>query len=296
VSTLLQDLRYAFRSLLHTPSLTIAAVLSLGLGIGANTTVFSWVQAVLLRPVPGTIEPASLRVSVLETREGQLRSWSYPNYRDFRDRSTLTEIVAQNSLAMSISVAGQAERAYGGIVSGNYFRVLGVQPALGRLLTDDDDRMPGGHPVAVISESYWQRRFGGDPAVVGHEVTINSVPMTIVGVTLAAIGLYGVIAYAVSQRMQEMGIRLALGAAPGDVLAMVLRQGLVITSIGLVIGLALAFAATGFMRSLLPGVEPRDPLTFIGVPALLLAIAAVAALIPARRVGAVDPVVALRYE
>ena len=120
--------------------------------------------------------------------------------------------------------------------------------------------------------------------------------MGILAVVLAAIGLYGVIAYAVSQRTQEMGIRLALGAAPGDVLKMVLRQGVVITTIGLVIGLGLAFAVTGFMRSLLPGIEPRDPLTFVGVPVLLMLIAVVAALIPARRAGAVDPVVALRYE
>jgi predicted permease len=120
--------------------------------------------------------------------------------------------------------------------------------------------------------------------------------MGILAVILAAVGLYGVIAYAVSQRTQEMGIRLALGAAPRDLLKMVLRQGVVITSIGLAIGLALAFAATGFMRSMLPGIAPRDPLTFIAVPLVLMAIAVVAALIPARRAGSVDPVVALRYE
>jgi predicted permease len=120
--------------------------------------------------------------------------------------------------------------------------------------------------------------------------------MGILAVVLAAVGLYGVIAYAVSQRTQEMGIRLALGAAPGDLLKMVLRQGVVITSIGLALGLTLAFAATGFMRSLLPGIAPRDPLTFIAVPLGLMAIAIVAALIPARRAGSVDPVIALRYE
>jgi predicted permease len=183
VSALFQDLRYAVRSLLHTPSLTIAAVLSLGLGIGANTTVFSWVQGVLLRPIPGTLNPNRLRVPVLETREAQQRSWSYPNYRDFRDRSTLTDIVGQDDLPMSIAVAGQAERAFGGIVSGNFFRVMGVQPALGRVFSDDDDRNPGGHPVVVISDSYWRRRFGADPAVIGREVTVNSVPMTVIGVT-----------------------------------------------------------------------------------------------------------------
>jgi ABC-type antimicrobial peptide transport system permease subunit len=120
--------------------------------------------------------------------------------------------------------------------------------------------------------------------------------MGILAVVLAAVGLYGVIAYAVSQRTQEMGIRLALGAAPSDLLKMVLRQGLVITSIGLGIGLTLAYAATGFMRSLLPGITPHDPVTFISVPLALLAIAIVAALIPARRAGTVDHVIALRYE
>jgi predicted permease len=120
--------------------------------------------------------------------------------------------------------------------------------------------------------------------------------MGILAVLLAAVGLYGVIAYTVSQRTQEMGIRLALGARPGDLLKMVLGQGLVITSSGLGIGLALAFGLTGFMGSLLPGIAARDPLTFIAVPLLLLAIAIAATLIPARRAGAVDPVVALRYE
>jgi predicted permease len=120
--------------------------------------------------------------------------------------------------------------------------------------------------------------------------------MGILAVILAAVGLYGVIAYAVSQRTQEMGIRLALGAAPGDLLKMVLRQGIVIAGMGLTIGLALAFAATGFMRSLLPGITPRDPVTFIAVPVVLLVIAMIAAVIPARRAGAVDPVTALRYE
>jgi predicted permease len=118
----------------------------------------------------------------------------------------------------------------------------------------------------------------------------------ILAVVLAAVGLYGVIAYAVSQRTQEMGIRLALGASPRDLLRMVLRQGLLVTSFGMAIGLVVAFAATGFMRSLLPGIQPRDPLTFVAVPLALLVIAIVAAVIPARRAGAVDPVVALRYE
>jgi predicted permease len=183
VSYLFQDIRHAFRSLTRTPTLTIAAALSLGLGIGANTTVFAWVQAVLLRPIPGAAEPNALRVATLETREGRQRSWSYPNYRDVRDRATTMEVVAQDDLPMSIAVSGQAERAYGALISGNYFRVMGLQPALGRLLSEEDDRTRGGHPVAVISHAYWQRRFAGDPSIVGRQVTINNLPMTIVGVT-----------------------------------------------------------------------------------------------------------------
>ncbi len=122
-------------------------------------------------------------IANLESREGRPRSWSYPNYRDMRDRSRLVEMVAQDDLAMSIAVGGQAERAYGGLVSGNYFQIMGVTPALGRLIGPEDDRNPGGHPVAVISHAYWQRRFAGDPAIVGREVMINSTPMTIIGVT-----------------------------------------------------------------------------------------------------------------
>jgi putative ABC transport system permease protein len=120
--------------------------------------------------------------------------------------------------------------------------------------------------------------------------------MGVLALVLAAVGLYGVVAYAVSQRTQEMGIRLALGAAPGDLLRMIMRQGLILAVTGLGIGLTLSFAVTGFMTTLLPGITPRDPVTFVVVPALLLVIALLAALIPARRAGAVDPVVALRYQ
>ncbi|MGH9176078.1 MAG: ABC transporter permease, partial [Vicinamibacterales bacterium] len=131
----------------------------------------------------------ALFVVNLETRDGQGRSWSYPNYRDVRDRARLVDFAIQDDLAMSIAEAGQAERAYGGLVSGNYFQTMGVAPGLGRLIGPEDDRLAGGHSVAVISHAYWQRRFAGDPSIVGREVTINSTPMTIIGV--AAAGFLG---------------------------------------------------------------------------------------------------------
>jgi predicted permease len=123
--------------------------------------------------------------------------------------------------------------------------------------------------------------------------------MGVLALLLAAIGLYGVMAYAVSQRMQEMGIRLALGASPASLLGMMIGQGMKLTTVGLVIGLALAFAAfgsIGAVRTLLPGISPLDPITFIAVPAVLAVIAFLATWIPARRAGRVDPLVALRVD
>jgi macrolide transport system ATP-binding/permease protein len=185
VSTLLSDLRYSVRSLLKNPGLTVAAILSLGLGIGANTTIFTWVQSVLFRPIPMAADPGSIRIAAMENREGQSRSWSYPNYTDFRDRATLVDVVAQDDQTFSFAVDDTAERTFGGLVSGNFFQVMSVRAAAGRLLTPQDDVTPSGHAVVVISYAYWQRRFNGDSAVVGKQVTINNTPMTIVGVAPA---------------------------------------------------------------------------------------------------------------
>ncbi len=182
MSTLVADIRYSVRSLLKHPGLTVAAILSLGLGIGANTTIFTWVQAVLFRPIPMAADAGSIRIAAMENREGQSRSWSYPNFEDFRSRATLVDAIAQDDQTFSIAVDQTAERAWGGLVTGNFFDVMGVRAAAGRLITPQDDVTPGNHPVAVISYAYWQRRFRGDPAIVGRAVTINNTPMTIIGV------------------------------------------------------------------------------------------------------------------
>ncbi|MGH9386549.1 MAG: ABC transporter permease [Vicinamibacterales bacterium] len=182
MSTIGSDLRYAVRSLLKSPGLSLAAILSLGLGIGANTTIFTWVQAVLFRPIPVASEPDRILIPAMTSREGRNRSWSYPNYRDFRDRSRLIDIVGQDDMTLSIAVDGQTERAWGGLVSGNYFDVIGLKPAAGRLFTAEDDKTPGAHPVLVLSHAYWQRRFAGDLSIVGREVSINNTPMTVIGV------------------------------------------------------------------------------------------------------------------
>jgi putative ABC transport system permease protein len=113
---------------------------------------------------------------------------------------------------------------------------------------------------------------------------------------LACVGLYGVISYAVAQRTHEIGVRMALGARPGDVLKLVLRQGMWLTIAGLVVGIAIGSVATRVLSDMLFGVTPRDPLTFVGVPALLLLVAFLACYIPARRATRIDPLVALRWE
>ena len=195
MSTLISDIRYSVRSLLKNPGLTAAAVLSLGLGIGANTTIFTWVQAVLFRPIPMAADPGTIRIAAMENRDGQSRAWSYPNFTDFRDRVTLMEVVAQDDQTFNVAVDDSAERNWGGLVSGNFFQVMGLQAAAGRLFTPQDDVTPGGHPVAVISYAYWQQRFGGSPAIVGKQVTINNTPMTIIGVAPEGfIGAFGGIA------------------------------------------------------------------------------------------------------
>ena len=195
MSTLLSDIRYSIRSLLKNPGLTAAAVLSLGLGIGANTTIFTWAQATLFRPIPMAADPGTIRIAAMESRDGQNRSWSYPNFTDFRDRATLMDVVAQDDQTFNVAVDESAERNWGGLVSGNFFQVMGVQPAAGRLFSPEDDVTPGGHPVAVISYAYWQQRFAGSASIVGKQVTINNTPMTIIGVAPEGfIGAFGGIA------------------------------------------------------------------------------------------------------
>ena len=183
METLIHDVRHGFRSLIKSPGLTGAAIVSLALGIGANTTLFTWVKAVLLRPVPGASDPASLHVAVVTGRDGSRQFWSYPNYRDVRARATTFDIIVQGELVFSLAADGQSERAFGAIVPGNYFEVMGVGAAAGRLLTAGDDLTPGAHPVVVLSYPYWQRRFAGNPDIVGREVRINNTPFTVVGVT-----------------------------------------------------------------------------------------------------------------
>ena len=208
---LFPDLRYAFRGLARSPLFTSVALLSIALGIGANTAIFTLVDEVLLRQLP-VKDPGQLvlfngaRNHYGNNSGGNMLS--FPMYEDFRDdfveRGTapalprvslkvangapapkiFSGMFARRAVAMNVGVDGQTERVPGELVSGTYFQVLGVRAALGRLITSDDDKRGDG-PVAVLSYDYWRTRFGADPKVVGQIVTVNNNKLTIIGVSQA---------------------------------------------------------------------------------------------------------------
>ncbi len=193
MQTVWQDIRYGVRVLGKNPGFTAIAVLTLALGIGANTAIFSLMNQILLRQLP-IQNPSELVVlhdpgpltGRLSSDGDNTESFSYPMYKGLREGSaSVCGMLARSSFSASLATQGQTERGHGELVSGNYFDVLGVPPAIGRVFSPDDDRIPGGHPLAVLSYNYWTRRFGGDPNVLNKAILVNSVEMTIVGVARA---------------------------------------------------------------------------------------------------------------
>src|SRR5215813_4707255 len=175
-----QDLRYGARMLLKKPGFTLIAILTLSLGIGANTAIFSLVNTALLRPLP--VERPEQLVSINNLSLG-IPVISFPNYRDFRDRmNSFSGMAAFRVTSLGLSNNGVNERVWGYLATGNYFQVLGVKPALGRFFTPDDDKSPGAHPVAVLTYDCWQKRFAGDPRAIGKTVIVNGRNFTVIGV------------------------------------------------------------------------------------------------------------------
>ena len=190
MSSIRQDIRFAIRVLVKNPGFTAIAVLTLALGIGANTAVFSVTDQILLRPLPVEAphelvvlrSPGPLRGS-LRSDGDPPSSFSYPCYERLAERSeNVASLLARYAIPLSVSVEGRAERASGELVSGNYFEVLRVRPAVGRVLNDADDQTAGSHPLAVLSHNYWTRRFAGDPGVLGRTILVNDVSLTVIGV------------------------------------------------------------------------------------------------------------------
>ncbi|HEY7284684.1 MAG TPA: ABC transporter permease [Vicinamibacterales bacterium] len=187
--TFLQDLKFGARLLAKSPGFTAIAALSLALGIGANTTIFTLVNAVLLNPLP--VEDPSQLVSVFATdernRDGAglgFLQLSPANFKDLRDKNEVfTDMASYQGIPMSISGGtGEPQQVFGEIVSGNFFTVLGARPAIGRGFTPDEDLNPGEKLVCVLGYGEWQKRFGGDPSIVGREISLNGRRFTVVGV------------------------------------------------------------------------------------------------------------------
>jgi putative ABC transport system permease protein len=186
MEALLRDLRISSRRLRKAPGFTLVAVLSLAIGIGANTAIFSLVNTVLIRPLP--VENPERIVSLNNTAEKDNRAasptFSYPNYRDFRDRNDVLEaLIAYRLVPLNMSHAGVNERLWGYLATGNYFEALGIKPVLGRVFTSQDDTTPGAHPLTVITYDCWQKRFAGDPGIVGKRLQVNGRSFTVIGVT-----------------------------------------------------------------------------------------------------------------
>ena len=181
-----QDVRYSLRMIAKAPGYAAIAILTLALGIGANTTIFSWINSTLLNPIPGLASPSEVVALSLGRGSDNPFPFTYPDFEAMRDgQQSFVGITAANIAPMSLTGKGKPERVWGMVASANYFDLLGVRPILGRGFLPEEDTKPGGAPVAVISYRLWQTHFGANPDVVGQTLEINQHPYTIVGVTPA---------------------------------------------------------------------------------------------------------------
>jgi predicted permease len=191
MTQLVRDLRYAFRSLRNAPLFTVIAVLSMALGIAANTAVFTLVDQVILRKLPVSDPEELVQIHAQGTENngvmmGDGTELSYPMYRDLRRMNQVfSGMFCRMPTSLHVGHAGRTEQVTGELVSGTFFPQLGVRPAAGRLFTESEDRSPGGHPVAVLGFGYWQSRFNGDPSAVGSTIRVNNQALEVVGVLQA---------------------------------------------------------------------------------------------------------------
>jgi len=186
MQTILQDARYAVRTFLKTPAFTIIALLSIALGIAANTSIFTMVNAILFKPMPVAHPEQLVALYTKEPNSQYPGQFSYPDYRDYRDHNEVfTEIFAHYGTPVSMNNSNdKGELIWGELVSGNYFTGLDIVPTAGRMLNPDDDRAEGAHPVTVLSETFWRARFASDPNIIGRDIRLNGNDFTVVGVAV----------------------------------------------------------------------------------------------------------------
>ena len=183
MSSFWQDVRYSLRMIAKAPGYAAIAILTLALGIGANSTIFSWINSTLLNPIPGLASPNEVVAMTLGRGTDNAFPLTYPDFEAMRDgQQSFDGLTASNIAPMSLTGKGKPERVWGAVASANYFDLLGVRPILGRGFLPEEDTKPGGAPVAVISYRLWQTHFGANPDVVGQTLEINQHPYTIVGV------------------------------------------------------------------------------------------------------------------
>src|SRR5438093_7645596 len=181
-----REIVHAVRNIARMPVLATVVIVSIAVGVGVNTAVFSWVQSLVLRPLPG-VRDASAFLSVEPRAEtGSYPGTSWPEFRDLRERlRSFSDLIASRAAPLNVGERGQVERAFGQLVSGNYFAALGLQPAIGRFIQPDEVVHAGSEPVVVISHNYWQTRFGGAAGALGRTIRVNDLPLTIIGVAPA---------------------------------------------------------------------------------------------------------------
>ena len=220
-----KDVRYGLRVLYKAPAFTATAVLTLTLGIGANTAIFSIVDSLLFRPLP--VRDAN-QLTVLAFRQGDgplLTLFSIADFRDIRNQTkqVFSDMLGYQQALDGLTVNGKTERLVTNYVTGNYFSMLGVEPYLGRLILPSEGETPGADPVIVLSYSYWKERFGGDPKLIGQEVLVNGHPLTVVGV--APPGFYGLNQFVNNQAFLPLGM-LTVEVIPHDFMVNRIQQNL----------------------------------------------------------------------
>jgi predicted permease len=182
--SLWEDVAYAFRMFVKSPGFTAVAVLTIALGIGANSTIFSWINSTLLNPIPGMTGSGAVVSLSLGGTASDPRPFSYPDYVDLRDHNkSFSGLIASDLRSLNLTGNGKPQRVWSALCSANYFDVLGVRPMLGRGFLPAEDTRAGSAPVAVISYRLWQTRYGGKPEIIGQTISLNQHPYTIVGVT-----------------------------------------------------------------------------------------------------------------
>jgi predicted permease len=184
METLLKDIRYGFRTLLKSPGFTAVAVISLALGIGANTAIFSIISSMLFAPLPVEAPRQLVSIFTTDVKNPGTLPVSHYNFLDYRDKNDVfTGVLAFNFAAVNLNRGtGESKQVFAEVVSGNYFDVLGVKPLYGRTFYPDEDKTPGTHPVTVLSYACWQRDFGGDQSIVGQTTSLNRHDFTVLGI------------------------------------------------------------------------------------------------------------------